>query len=297
MIKLLLYSNLLTLLVIVFQYHRNKYIHNKTDKYIYYKLPLLTDKDYQKINGISNILWINLDRSIERKMKLLEILDKVQVENTRIKAIDGKKENVFNYIIDDNNLIDFNTKKLSNGEIACCLSHIKAISYIKYIIENSNEININSDYVLILEDDIKVDYLSIIKKDIKQIIKECPYNFDILMLYSTTNLNLTEDYTNIKDKPVGGACSYIIKKDRINKLLDIMYYDFDLNKFIINRKIKLQHADYLIFHCFNTYVYKYNFFSTCDNESTLHQKYLKDFKKSNHRNKKMIIKDLIYNDK
>lgn len=354
MIYFLLYSNLLTVIFFIL-YSTKKHIDISNKKYINYKLPSLLDKDYEKINGISLILWINLDRSKERKIKLLEILNKVKIKNTMIRAIDGKKENVFDYILtnkdnnmdctdnnmncmdnnmncmddnmecmdcmdnnmdymdcmdnnmdnhmdnhmDNNGLIDFNNKKLNNGEIACCLSHIKAISYIQYLIDinkdNGKSENIEEKYVLIIEDDIKIDYLSIIHKDIKEIISNCPYDFDILMLYSTKNSILIEEYTNKKDKLVGGACAYVIKKDRIYKLLDIIFYDFHLNKFIVKQKIKLQHSDYLIFYYFNTYIYKYNFFNTCDDETTLHTKYLKYFKKSNMINKKMIVKELVYN--
>lgn len=320
MIYFLLYSNLLTIIFFIL-YSTKKHIDISNKKYINYKLPSLLDKDYEKINGISLILWINLDRSKERKIKLLEILNKVKIKNTMIRAIDGKKENVFDYILtnkdnnmdcmdnnmdnhmdnhmDNNGLIDFNNKKLNNGEIACCLSHIKAISYIQYLIDinkdNGKSENIEEKYVLIIEDDIKIDYLSIIHKDIKEIISNCPYDFDILMLYSTKNSILIEEYTNKKDKFVGGACAYVIKKDRIYKLLDIIFYDFHLNKFIVKQKIKLQHSDYLIFYYFNTYIYKYNFFNTCNDETTLHTKYLKYFKRSNMINKKMIVKELVYN--
>lgn len=47
---------------------------------------------YSKINGISSINWINLDRSPDRRKNMESLLNNVNVPKNRISAIDGKKK-------------------------------------------------------------------------------------------------------------------------------------------------------------------------------------------------------------
>ena len=80
------------------------------------------NKDINKINFIDYILWINLDRSIDRFNYMNNLLSNLNIKNKRIEAIDGNN-------LDVKSLKNFKVNRiLINYEIACTLSHIKAIN-------------------------------------------------------------------------------------------------------------------------------------------------------------------------
>ena len=54
--------------------------------------------NYYKINFVDHICWINMDKSIQRKIHMEDILKNINIPNTRIQAIDGKNEDVKKYI-------------------------------------------------------------------------------------------------------------------------------------------------------------------------------------------------------
>ena len=101
--------------------------------------------NYYKINGIDKIVWINLDRSVERKKNMESLLNQTNIPHQRISGIDGQKINV-NKITNDL-IMD---KKMSLGEIGCTLSHIKSINALK---------NEKGNYFMVCEDDIGFDNL------------------------------------------------------------------------------------------------------------------------------------------
>jgi GR25 family glycosyltransferase involved in LPS biosynthesis len=239
-----------------------------------------------KFNGIDHILWINLDRSIDRKDYMNNLLSNISVPNTRISAVDGKNLEYYQL----QNLKS--SYKLSNSEKACSLSHIKAINYLK-------NHNINGNYFMVCEDDISFDNLQYFKKNLKTIIEEAP-EFDILLIYKTYDKEFKNNYENWKDsfdeselKHISGAASYIISRNGIDKLCKIAINPIDSDEFIFDDK-EFHVSDIYLYKNLDTYVYKYNYITTLTEESTIHNNHLKTQKKNNDFNLELIKRDIEY---
>lgn len=97
----------------------------------------------KKIMGSISVYWINLDRCKDRKKRLEKILTECNINNTRICAVDGEN---LDGIDKEYNFND----KCSIYEIACAISHLKAI---KKAFDDGNE------WSLIIEDDVNFEYL------------------------------------------------------------------------------------------------------------------------------------------
>jgi GR25 family glycosyltransferase involved in LPS biosynthesis len=280
-------------------YHFAKYGKNEqrmyTNKIIKIKPQLelsipevLLQKYYlNKINFIDKIIWINLNKSTDRRNYMELILHNINIQNHRIEAIDGN--NLDNVKLNNINMI----KKLSNYEIACCLSHIKSINYLN---------SIDGDYFMICEDDIAINNLYYFnKKTLKDIIFEAP-NFDILLLYKTyseevDNLYVRwKDYYNELDKTIYGTVCYIISRSGINKIYNyVKYFNNDNNNIFefnneYNKEFNL--ADIYLYNNLETIVYKYNFINTNnENDSLIHNEHLDFHKICNEKQLDIIIRD------
>lgn len=222
--------------------------------------------DYSKINFIDKILWINLDSSIQRKNNSENILKNIQIPNERISAVDGSKLIIPNLTFERN---------ISTYELACLLSHLKAISNLK---------NSDGNYFLICEDDFILNNTIFFSKDLKQIIQNCP-SFDILSIQSTFNKELHNDYNKWSDyyieNPlsfIGCTGSYIISKQGVDKILTNNNFTDDSN-YILNYPINV--ADIYLYKYVDTFVYKYNFISSLNIDSILNKKFIKQYKKMN----------------
>ena len=231
--------------------------------------------NYNKINGIDHILWINLNKSLDRQKYMTELLENINIPNTRINAINYKNNDVRNII--SNVQLE---RDLSNYDIARTLSHIKAINYIK---------NIDSNYFLILEDDITFDNINIFEEDLNDIIKKSP-DFDILILSKTYIGNIDniyvkwidyyktytwiDNYKTFKELNfIDGVVSYVISKKNILCKLDNLpkYVNDNFFEMLFNNKFDI--SELYIFKFFNTIVYKYNYISILldiDNHKDLH---------------------------
>lgn len=152
---------------------------------------------------------INLNRAPERKSHMKKILSGIKnIELEWIEAVDGKNLNIreINEV--------FDTKKFKNkyrryprpGEIGCILSHRKCFTSL---------LNSNSDYALILEDDI---FFRQINCDLSNIIqKSFPINYPTVLLLSgwfwyTRKKKIYKDFEicNVYDARL--AQSYVINR-------------------------------------------------------------------------------------
>ena len=207
-----------------------------------------------KINYIDKILWINLDRSKHRFNEMTKKLSKINIPSERCSAVDGQQLNKYSYTINMQN------NNMSNSEIACTLSHIKAIISLT---------NVKGQYFLICEDDISLDNVYMFKHDLKHIISKCP-SFDILLLYKTfIDDSLTETYTKWNDMNIkpGGAVAYVISRQGINKFAK---YNKIINNNICTTKPFSVSDDY-IYKDLNTYIYKFNYIISIPlAQSTIH---------------------------
>ena len=267
-------------------YEENNYITKNYYELLYNQKKVYNtiDVKYNKINGISYILWINLDRSILRKEQMEKILINITIPNIRINAIDG------NTIENINDLVKINFQRnLNKYEIACTLSHIKAINFLE---------NIEGNYFMICEDDILLNNLILFNIDLETIIKKAP-KFDILLINKIYQFNLTDDYTNwnnhfekTQTKIFSTGC-YIISRDGINKIINRAKY-IDNDTFIFNNLINFDVADTYIYKNLDTYVYKYNFITMALNNSEIHPSHLKLHSTSSYFQINEIINTIIW---
>jgi GR25 family glycosyltransferase involved in LPS biosynthesis len=233
--------------------------------------------DYSKINFIDKILWINLDSSIYRKTNSENILKNILIPNERISAIDGSKLILPKLTYERN---------ISIYELACLLSHIKAITSLK---------NSDGNYFLICEDDFILHNTIFFSKDLKQIIQNCP-TFDILSIQSTFNKELHNEYNKWSDyyteNPlsfIGCSGSYIISKSGVDKITASNNFIDDTN-YILNYPINA--ADIYLYKYVDTFVYKYNFISSLNTDSIFNQKFIRQYQKLNFLQINKILEDI-----
>mgnify|MGYP000273852807 CR=1 FL=1 len=229
---------------------------------------------YGKINGIDHIVWINLDRCIERKKQMENLLNNLDIPNTRISGIDGK--------LNDLTSLQYLERPLSNDEKAVTLSHIKAINYLK---------SQDGSYFLICEDDIDIKNINLFDYDLKHIINQAP-EFDILLISKIYDKKLEDKYTKWNDTIYGAMC-YVISRNGIEKLTSFAQYDFNLNSFNITYPLSI--ADWFLYHNTNTYVFKYNYISSLDEDSLIHPEHINIHKISSLVQLQSIIENCISN--
>jgi len=152
------------------------------------------------------IYYINLDHRMDRKDHMDTINKKYKLNAIRISSVYGKDVS--------NHLYGNIPKNLRLNEIACSISHLRAI---KYWLENSD-----SDTAIICEDDISWDTYNKWSFEWNEFTEKLPYYWDIVQLsiiYHPRQLiivNLhprtTYDYST--------AC-YLIKRSYAKKLLSL----------------------------------------------------------------------------
>lgn len=241
-------------------------------KHIFNKTPLISDDEQIRMfNGIDHICSINLDRSVERRKHMENCLKAFQ--SIRISGIDGKIEPVLSYIPTKTTLSPLN--------IACTLSHIKAISYLS---------TLDGQYFMICEDDITLKNLKLMKNDLATIIKNAPANFDILKIHKTYYKPLDDLYTYLP-RWIPSAVCYIITKSAVRKFMSTVarYQD---GKFTFIKK-KLAIAEEYIYPSMNTCIYKYNVVSCLNKTSTIHPSDLPGHRETSDVQLSFIIHDLI----
>lgn len=155
------------------------------------------------------IFYINLNRSPERNNNMINQLEGLNY--TRVEAIDNKDLNMdtlkMEYTINE---------KMTINEVACILSHIKAINLI-------NELNL--DYAIIMEDDCNFSYLQYKKIPIKQLITEKP-DLHIIQLACITTKSEFRKISKSNDLLIkmytSGAMCYFINKKGIDNVLSYL---------------------------------------------------------------------------
>ena len=248
------------------KFRLNNFINNKNE--------LINNNNLKKINGIDHIVWINLDRSLDRKNKMETQFENIKMPITRISAIDGKVEDFsgFNYL----------ERPMSNYEKAVTLSHIKAYSYLS---------SVEGNYFLVLEDDVKLSNFKFFESDLNKIINDAPI-FDILLIQKIYTKPLKNLYTKW-NADIFSAAAYIITKEACNKLMKIAAKCENNNNFTIISKLSI--ADYFLYYKLNTWVYKYNFLTTTDEDSIIHSNHINIHINSSNYQYNTIINDLVLN--
>ncbi len=202
------------------------------------------DNLYQINNKLKNTYIINLDYRIDRKLHSIQEINKIS-----------------------NNPIIFNAIKNTKGAIGCTQSHISILK---------NAMDLNLDYVVIIEDDIKILNPDYILYCVNNIFNNLDWNVITLgcIIKSQDSIITQNKNTNIFINKVSNAqttTGYIVNKKYYNKL----YNNF---KDGLENLIKTQHSGSFAidiywkkiqsenWYCLkHKYVYQYSNFSDIEN--------------------------------
>jgi len=194
------------------------------------------------------IYYINLKRSVARNEKMIETFNKYNIKNyIRIEAVDGT-------ILDLTTILNYN-KNITKYEVACSLSHIKAID---------KAYNDNCDYAIIMEDDCNFEYLKYKKIPIIDLfneISDCELLQLAIICRQDHNLNIVKTMDKYKKGYRNSTAAYIINKKGMEKIIN--YYK--------NNK-QIEAADYYLYNGINSY-YCYPYFTyyySSDFRTTIH---------------------------
>ena len=174
-------------------------------------------------------IYINLDSASQRRINMENNIKKTALDFIRYPAVDGKK-------------IPNTTSMLNSSQFGCYSSHLQIINY---------HINYN-DHILIIEDDETFDeHINILPNFISEIYS---FSWDLIYLDATfveiyDYLHIARSITNHNfnfnnfspflidlnlNFTIYGTHAYIINKNSINKINDILLHGLSLNKPIDN---------------------------------------------------------------
>tara|TARA_B110000208_G_C11743197_1_gene420686 strand:- start:672 stop:1490 length:819 start_codon:yes stop_codon:yes gene_type:complete len=173
----------------------------------------------------SNIYYINMDKSKERRSEIENELKKHNLENIiRETAIVGKDLNLDDsrYDVFLKNLRDhFKNTPSQIGHLGCMISHINVFK--KFLLSDK-------DYCIILEDDCRF-IVDDFKKSVMEYIKNVPKDWDVILAgyhidedwhndHKNNNKDLKYDNGILNIKQFVGLHCYIINKDSAKILIE-----------------------------------------------------------------------------
>lgn len=175
-----------------------------------------------KLNNFPKVLWLNLDKSVHRKQYMEEQFAYWGIEDhVRISGYDGTSDDVTTYLkgkVPDN---------MNQGEIGCCMTHLKAL---KYFVEETD-----LDEIMICEDDVDFSTAKHWTFTWKDIRKRIPYNFDTIQFTiinpNGITLKLHQRYIN----DFSAAC-YLITRHHATKILK--FHDKGTDKWRLDNGVK-----------------------------------------------------------
>ena len=156
-----------------------------------------------KLSNLPHILWINLDRSNDRREYMIKELNTHNLSNTRIPGFDGK-------------VLDIPVSQIRKSEIGCASSHLKAI---KFFAESDL-----GEYCIIAEDDLSFEYVKYWKKDFNSYISDTPNDFEVIQLAQTIwSHSRPITLKTVKYNNEWGSIAYLLKKSAAIKLSNIPF--------------------------------------------------------------------------
>ena len=158
-----------------------------------------------KLKGMPHIYWLNLDADVARREYVENQFKYWEIENhTRISGYDGREDDV------SDNLKGRIPDNVSQGELGCCMSHLKAI---KEFYENSDD-----DYFIIAEDDVNLNIAHCWNFKWTEFFSLLPYDWDCVQMtvISTGDIHVKLHLKFINDF---SAAFYLITRHHASKVL------------------------------------------------------------------------------
>lgn len=163
------------------------------------------NKSAYKLKGLPSIYWLNLDNDTHRREYMEKQFDYWVIDNhTRISGFDGRVDDVCEHL---NGRAPDN---MTQSEIGCCISHIKAI---KHFYEHTND-----EYALIFEDDVVLDIAKYWNFTWKDFFSKLPHDWDCVQLTTicTGSIHVRLHHYFINDF---SAAAYLITRHHAAKII------------------------------------------------------------------------------
>ena len=238
------------------------------------------------MEGVSNIYYLNMERSIDRKKHMEELFQDPMFRGIPIEhvpALDGTKES-----IDD--ALDFyqcmKNPRMMATEYGCTLSHFRAI----------HQFAMTDDPVaLIVEDDLSTEFIPYWKKSMKQWIDGAPSDWEVIQLsYILFDYYPSEEYETWEmQKNLCGTAAYLITNDAAKRLITYLcrFSSPAMPKYCIGSEHPLyHHADRFLYSFFRTYSTNRPPFTHRDsNDSMIHPDHVDFHAESKEKTKKLYI--------
>ena len=205
-----------------------------------------------------------MDRSVERRKHMESLLANIHIPNTRIQAIDGRKQSRIPITCAGQN-----RDKLDSCDDACARSHINAVKYLH---------TLAGDYFMVVEDDVIFDNMALIPYDLATIIKQAP-PFDVLQIGKICLKELPDMYT--KWDLIAGCQAYIVSRAGVQRLHELYSSHLSLRAI----------AEYSIYMPCNTYTYKYNCADSLCTDSNIHSSHIQSHIDSKNLQRDIILRD------
>lgn len=209
------------------------------------------------LDTFPRVLWINLDRSADRRDRMYRLLSAYGISHIRIRAIDGDKpmSALEEYC--------YPNPAMTKHETACTLSHLTAIAYF---------LTLPDPYVMIFEDDVSFEFLPHVPYDWSVLMSSLPPDWQVVQLAVSEVIPQTGiDLVRSKHGD-GRYCStaYLINKAGAQSIID-QYYSNVHRKYVLKTKFRPT-SDEIICHA--AICYSIPIFTYLTDTSTIHASHL-----------------------
>jgi len=230
------------------------------------------------MEGCPTVLWINLDRSRERRVRMQQMLDGHALNHVRISAIDGK--------LPIDHLVDWEDGKMTsitNCQYACMMSHLRAL---RYMMDHTSE-----NIVLVMEDDATLEFLDKWPRPIGEIISQRPKNCQLLQL--AYNIGDARKFAGdckreyIRNRGHYSTLCYAITRKGAMQVLEKFTTDNGLFCFPPHRNPKFYVADVGLYKSTMTYLFICPLFTYPDDDSSTIQRL-----NNTHQRAKLVSKEV-----
>ena len=223
------------------------------------------NKSTQKLKGLPPIYWLNLDVDTHRREYMENQFDYWEIEShTRVSGFDGRIDDVCQH------LSGRAPDHMSEGEIGCCMTHIKAI---KEFYENTDE-----PYAIIFEDDVDLELVKFWNFTWKDFISQLPHDWDSVQL---TNICTGDIHVALHPYFINdfSAAAYLITRHHAAK---IVKNHIRGNKFKLDNGVKPRAtSEDVIFGSGKTYSMPL-FLYRLDLGSAIHPEHIDAFHRASH---------------
>jgi len=237
--------------------------------------------------GVSAIYYINMDRSHDREVHMQSVLaDPIfkDIPVERVRGIDGKSEDVFQYL-------DFyqctKNPRMMETEYGCTLSHFRAIHQFAMTDEPVG---------LILEDDVTAEFVPFWSASLGELAERAPPDCEVLQLSYILFETLPEAEYEVWEmrKNFCGTAAYLIKNEAAKRLIQYLcrYSSPAMPKYCLGPEVPYyHHADRFLYCFLKTYSYRCPPFTYRDsNDSVIHPDHMDFHAESKEKTKRQYLR-------